>query len=125
MAEEIGAPELMADGSSPVDPASALILARLDQLQQSLDAQRAALDQALVEGAAHARIVANPQDELEAVRTDQQQRAAELALINSVQHALAAQLDMQGVVNAVGDKVREIFDAKTGFIALIDHDTAL
>jgi GAF domain-containing protein/CheY-like chemotaxis protein len=48
-------------------------------------------------------------------------RAAELALINSVQQALAAQLDMQGVVDVVGEKIREIFHAQTIYIALIDE----
>ena len=53
------------------------------------------------------------------------QRAAELALINSVQQALAAQLDMQGVVDVVGEKIREIFSARDGFIALVDAAAGL
>jgi serine phosphatase RsbU (regulator of sigma subunit) len=36
-------------------------------------------------------------------------RAAELAIINSVQAALAAQLDIHGIFEAVGDKLQEIF----------------
>ena len=32
-------------------------------------------------------------------------RAAELAIINSVQAALAAKLDMQAIYDAVGDKI--------------------
>ncbi len=38
-----------------------------------------------------------------------QQRNAELAIINSVQAALAAQLDIHGIFEAVGEKLREIF----------------
>ncbi len=45
-----------------------------------------------------------------------EQRAAELAIINSVQQALAAKLDMQGIYNTVGEKLREIFDAQAIFI---------
>jgi signal transduction histidine kinase/CheY-like chemotaxis protein len=52
-------------------------------------------------------------------------RAAELAVITSVQTALAAQLDMQGVVDVVGDKIREIFNAHTVFIALVDRDKSV
>jgi signal transduction histidine kinase/DNA-binding response OmpR family regulator/uncharacterized protein YigA (DUF484 family) len=48
-------------------------------------------------------------------------RVAELAVVNSVQQALAANLDMHGVVDVVGEKIREIFQAKTAFIALIDE----
>ena len=39
-----------------------------------------------------------------------QQRNAELAIINAVQGALAAELDTQGIYEAVGEKLREIFN---------------
>ncbi len=38
-----------------------------------------------------------------------EQRAGELALINSIQQGVAAKLDFQGIVNLVGDKLREVF----------------
>jgi len=41
----------------------------------------------------------------------ERQRAAELAVINAVQQALAGKLSMQGVYDAVGDKLREVFPA--------------
>src|SRR5205807_812066 len=40
------------------------------------------------------------------------QRNAELALINSVQAALAGELEMQAIYDIVGDKIQEIFDAQ-------------
>ena len=40
------------------------------------------------------------------------QRAAELAIITSVQEGLAAELDMQAMYDLVGDKIHEIFDAQ-------------
>src|SRR5690349_11650069 len=40
------------------------------------------------------------------------QRNAELALINSVQEALAGELEMQAIYDVVGDKIQEIFDAQ-------------
>lgn len=49
-----------------------------------------------------------------------QQRNAELAIINSIQQGLASKLDMQGIYNLVGDKVREIFNANTTYIAVYD-----
>lgn len=49
-----------------------------------------------------------------------EQRAAELAIINSVQQGLAAQLDMQAIYDLVGDKIREIFDAQTMTITTYD-----
>ena len=39
----------------------------------------------------------------------EQERVAELAIINSVQAALAAELDFQSIVDLVGDKLREVF----------------
>jgi PAS domain S-box-containing protein len=51
------------------------------------------------------------------------QRNAELALINSVQDALAGELDQQAIYDAVGDKIREIFDAQAVSIATLDEAT--
>ena len=42
------------------------------------------------------------------------QRNAELALINSVQDAIAGELEPQAIYDAVGDKIQEIFDAQVG-----------
>ncbi len=49
------------------------------------------------------------------------QRAAELAIITSVQEGLAAELNMQAMYDLVGDKVREIFDAQVVDIAILDR----
>ena len=48
-------------------------------------------------------------DETQRLLTETEQRAAELAIINSVQEGLAAQLDFQAIIDLVGDKIREIF----------------
>ena len=55
----------------------------------------------------------------------EQQRAAELAIINSVQAALAAELNIQGIYDAVGDKIREIFDNADLGIRIYDPETDL
>jgi PAS domain S-box-containing protein len=51
------------------------------------------------------------------------QRAAELAVINSVQGGLAAQLDFDAIIELVGEKIREVFDAQGIGIALYDRQT--
>ncbi len=49
------------------------------------------------------------------------QRAAELAIINSVQQGLAQQLEMQAMYDLVGDKIQEIFDAQVVDIGIYDE----
>ncbi|HEX6953193.1 MAG TPA: GAF domain-containing protein [Gaiellaceae bacterium] len=53
------------------------------------------------------------------------QRNAELALINSVQDAIAGELDSQAIYDAVGNKIQEIFDAQTVTISTLDETTTL
>ena len=60
------------------------------------------------------------------LKAENQQRAAELAIVNTVQQALAAELDMQGIYDAVGDKICEIFpDADGMYIRVLDPHTGL
>ena len=55
-------------------------------------------------------------------RIEQQlaRRDAELAVINSLQAALAARLDMQGIYDAVGEQIRDVFDAQGMAISIYD-----
>ena len=53
------------------------------------------------------------------------QRNAELALINSVQEAIAGELDSQAIYDAVGDRIRDVFDAQVVSIATLDDATGL
>ena len=50
------------------------------------------------------------------------QRNAELALINSVQDALAGELELQAIYDVVGDKIHEVFDAQIVDIAVLRRD---
>ena len=52
-----------------------------------------------------------------------EQRNAELAVINSVQSALAAELSMQGIYEAVGDKIQEIFRGVDVEIRIFDGES--
>ena len=47
------------------------------------------------------------------------QRNAELALINSVQEALAGELELQAIYDVVGDKIQEVFDAQVVDIGML------
>src|SRR5262249_40147789 len=49
------------------------------------------------------------------------QRNAELALINSVQDAIAGELEMQAIYDAVGDRLRAVFDAQSVQIPAVDE----
>ena len=58
-------------------------------------------------------------DETQRLFKESEQRAAELAIINSVQEGLAAELDFQAIIDLVGDKIAEIFGTKDMAIALL------
>src|SRR6266550_1359102 len=49
------------------------------------------------------------------------QRNAELGLITSVQEAIAGELDAQAIYDAVGDRIRDVFDAQVVSIATVDE----
>ena len=53
------------------------------------------------------------------------QRNAELALINGVQDAIAGELESQAIYDAVGENIREVFDAQAVQIATFDEATGL
>ena len=56
-------------------------------------------------------------DETKRLLTETDERAAELAIINEIGEALAEQLDFQAIVELVGDRLSEIFDAQDVDIA--------
>ncbi|TME80058.1 MAG: GAF domain-containing protein, partial [Chloroflexi bacterium] len=64
-------------------------------------------------------------DETKRLLAETDQRAAELAIINSVQQGLAQQLEMGGMYELVGDKIRDIFDAQVVDIAIYDPEAEI
>ena len=64
-------------------------------------------------------------DETQRLLKETEQRAAELTIINSVQEGLASKLDYQGIIELVGDKIREIFNVQAINIAKYDAATDL
>jgi signal transduction histidine kinase/CheY-like chemotaxis protein len=51
---------------------------------------------------------------------ESEQRAQELAIINSVQKGLASKLDMQSIYDLIGEKVREVFNVQVVDIVTFD-----
>jgi PAS domain S-box-containing protein len=55
----------------------------------------------------------------------EQERIAELQIINSIQQGLAAELDFQAIVDLVGDKLREVFNTPDLYINWFDEKNNL
>jgi len=68
---------------------------------------------------ANAYLVINEQEH--AVR----ERAAELVTINRITQALATQLDKDGLIQLVGDQVRDLFRAPIAYVSLLDRATMM
>jgi len=51
-------------------------------------------------------------------------RTAELTTINSISQDLVSELDLEAVLELVGEKIREIFDVETVYLALYDPGSA-
>jgi GAF domain-containing protein/CheY-like chemotaxis protein len=64
-------------------------------------------------------------DETQRLLKETEQRNAELAIINSVQEGLVAKMNIQGIYDLVGDKIRDIFDAQVVDIGIYDRNENL
>lgn len=64
-------------------------------------------------------------DETNRLLKETEQRTAELSVINSVQEGLAKELDIQGIYELVGEKMRQIFNAQVIDIVTYDKTTNL
>ena len=60
-------------------------------------------------------------DETQRLLKETEQRNSELAVINAVQQALAGELDIQGVYEAVGERLREVFPRSMEGIRVVDR----
>jgi transcriptional regulator with GAF, ATPase, and Fis domain len=59
-------------------------------------------------------------DETQRLLKETEQRAQELAIINSVQEGLASKLDIQAIYDLVGEEIRTVFDAQGIAISQLD-----
>ncbi len=64
-------------------------------------------------------------DEATRLLAETEQRNAELAVINSVQQGLVAQMDLQGIYDLIGNQIRDLFNAQVVCIAMMDPDQGL
>jgi signal transduction histidine kinase/DNA-binding response OmpR family regulator/signal transduction protein with GAF and PtsI domain len=64
-------------------------------------------------------------DETQRLLKETEQRAAELAVINSIQQGMAAELDFQAIIDLVGDKLRDLFSSTNMGIVWLDEPTGL
>jgi signal transduction histidine kinase/DNA-binding response OmpR family regulator/tetratricopeptide (TPR) repeat protein len=67
--------------------------------------------------------VAERTAEARAAQAAAEQRAAELAVINSIQQGIAGKLDFLGIVEMVGNKLREVMKSDDLGISWIEHET--
>lgn len=51
------------------------------------------------------------------------QRLRELEIINTISQMLVSQTDPQAMVEAIGDKIRQVFDVQVAYIAMLDPQT--
>ena len=64
-------------------------------------------------------------DETNRLLKETEQGKAELAVINSVQEGLVREMDIQGIYNLVGNRIRDLFNAQGVIIAAFDHEKKL
>ena len=64
-------------------------------------------------------------DETSRLLKETEQGKAELAVINSVQEGLVREMDLQGIYNLVGNRIRDLFNAQAVLIASFDHEKKL
>jgi GAF domain-containing protein/anti-sigma regulatory factor (Ser/Thr protein kinase) len=62
-------------------------------------------------------------DETQRLLKETEQRNAELAIINNISQALASELEVQAIVDFVGDKLRETFNIQDAFICLYNRNS--
>jgi GAF domain-containing protein len=61
-------------------------------------------------------------DETLRLLEESKKRAAELGTVNSISRAIAGHLEIDKLINLVGDKVRSLFNANIVYLALLDKD---
>lgn len=64
-------------------------------------------------------------DETERLLSETEQRATELAALNAVSYALAKELDLDGLIQLVGEQMVSIFNPDIGYVAIIDESAGL
>lgn len=66
---------------------------------------------------------ANAYRRLDTQAREIEQRAAELSTIDNISRALASELDVDALIQLVGEQVRQVFGAQIAYLALLDRAT--
>ncbi|TET29348.1 MAG: GAF domain-containing protein [Anaerolineales bacterium] len=64
-------------------------------------------------------------DETQHLLQETEQRAAELATVNTVSQALVAESDLEALIELIGEQMRETFAADIVYVALLDRETEM
>jgi signal transduction histidine kinase len=96
-----------------------LSLQNLDQ-ENAFDESDVRLLQTLASSMSVALENARLFDETQRLLKESEQRAAELATVNRVSHALASQVELGALIQLAGHQIRETFNAEIAYIALLD-----
>ncbi len=56
---------------------------------------------------------------------ESKKRTAELGTVNSISQAIVGHLEINKLINLVGDKVRDLFNANIVYVALLDKETSM
>ena len=64
-------------------------------------------------------------DETNRLLVESQQQAAEMATVNTVGQALTSELELEALIDIIGEQVRQIFSADITYVALYDRQTNL
>jgi len=62
-------------------------------------------------------------DETQRLLKESEQRAAELAAINTVSEALVAEPELESMIQLIGEQTRDIFKADIVYVALLDQSS--
>ena len=62
-------------------------------------------------------------DETQRLLNETEQRAAELATVNTVSSAIVRELDLQALIHLVGEQIRSVFKTDIVYVALLDQES--
>ncbi|HMD81131.1 MAG TPA: GAF domain-containing protein, partial [Anaerolineales bacterium] len=103
-------------------PRGLLVLGNVER-EHAFSSSDVRLFQTLVNGMSTAFESARLFDETQRLLKETEQRAAELAIINSVQEGLASKLDVQAIYDLVGDKICDLLHAQSVWIITFEPAT--
>jgi signal transduction histidine kinase/CRP-like cAMP-binding protein len=92
--------------------------AALRQSEQAVRAQSAELAQTLA-------ALQTAHTELQQRLMESSQRSAELAMVNTISKALNTELELESLLELIGEQIRQIFAVDVVYVALYDPQTAL